>query len=329
MNRQIFPTEALDERERELARIVRALPGGEPPPALDARILRNATDAASSRRRPVGRLLASVGAAWGIGGAAAAVLALGVSWQMWGPAQQSTDAASAPVAIAATEADDDSVAVQFQSPAESASDAMASAPPPPSPPPPPPPVLKSTRSTPSRLQAKAAAPVAAPAPAPRPEPFAADADEHVVSAADVETADVATDAMAAPSAPAQTLAEASAQRQESAIANAASAMAEATGAQSAAASDRAGVANVRAKAAAEQSSAATATVGAVGSGRQRGELSTQRIIEPEAWLTHIRKLRAEGKAGDARISLAQFRKAHPELPIPPDLRPLLPEPGRQ
>ena len=42
MNKQIPTTEALDEQERELARILRALPGGEPPAALDARMLKAA-----------------------------------------------------------------------------------------------------------------------------------------------------------------------------------------------------------------------------------------------------------------------------------------------
>ena len=68
MNKHIPPTEALDEQERELARIVRALPGGEPPPALDARILKAAANAAASTRRPGARWLASAGALWGAGG---------------------------------------------------------------------------------------------------------------------------------------------------------------------------------------------------------------------------------------------------------------------
>ena len=77
------PNEPLDEQEREFARILHALPGGDPPPALDAAILRAATNAAAaSSKRPVRRALASAGALWGIGTAAAAVLALGVAWQM-------------------------------------------------------------------------------------------------------------------------------------------------------------------------------------------------------------------------------------------------------
>lgn len=71
----------LDEDERELARIVRALPGGEPPPALDALILKTAQDAVatspSRRVRRVGWL-----SMWSLGSAAAAVLAVGVGWQL-------------------------------------------------------------------------------------------------------------------------------------------------------------------------------------------------------------------------------------------------------
>src|SRR4249919_3693125 len=76
------PQEPLDAQERELARILRALPAGEPPAALDAKILRAATNAAASSRRPGAKFLASAGALWGIGSAAAAVLALGVAWQL-------------------------------------------------------------------------------------------------------------------------------------------------------------------------------------------------------------------------------------------------------
>lgn len=71
------PLEPLNDNERDLARIVRALPGGEPSMALDARILKAASNAtAASSKRHVGWWVS------GIGTAAAAVLAIGVSWQM-------------------------------------------------------------------------------------------------------------------------------------------------------------------------------------------------------------------------------------------------------
>ena len=77
MNTPLPPIDPPDPHERELARILRALPGGEPPPALDARILRAAHDALA---QPASRKRAlwaggSSGALWGIGSAAAAILA--------------------------------------------------------------------------------------------------------------------------------------------------------------------------------------------------------------------------------------------------------------
>ena len=92
------PTEAFDEQERDLARILHALPAGEPSAALDARILRAAANAAASSRKPQARWLASIGGVWGIGAAAAAVLALGVSWQMLDPSRKMGER-SMPVAV--------------------------------------------------------------------------------------------------------------------------------------------------------------------------------------------------------------------------------------
>ena len=65
----------LDAEEQALARRYRALPDGEPPPALDARIRAQARSAAQAGRpklRPW---------AWGLSTAAAAVLALAMLWQ--------------------------------------------------------------------------------------------------------------------------------------------------------------------------------------------------------------------------------------------------------
>src|SRR5688572_16153438 len=123
------PPEPLDAQERELARVLRALPGGEPPAALDAAILRAAANAAAASRRPGARMLASAGALWGIGGAAAAVLALGVAIQMrYSPDRMPME--SAPRAEAVSDlAEDDAVQVDFGEARESA--ASAAPPPPP------------------------------------------------------------------------------------------------------------------------------------------------------------------------------------------------------
>ena len=76
----------LSDDERELARVVRALPGGEPPAALDALILKAATDAVASsysqKKSPWARGLLGTSALW-IGTAAASVLTIGIGWQVF------------------------------------------------------------------------------------------------------------------------------------------------------------------------------------------------------------------------------------------------------
>lgn len=78
--------ETLNDEERELARVVRALPGGEPPPALDALILKAATDAvassASPKKSPWTKSLLGTSVLW-MGTAAASILTVGVGWQVF------------------------------------------------------------------------------------------------------------------------------------------------------------------------------------------------------------------------------------------------------
>jgi hypothetical protein len=78
--------EILSDEERELARVVRALPGGEPPAALDALILKAATDAvASSHSQKNSRWtkgLLGTSALW-MGTAAASILTIGIGWQVF------------------------------------------------------------------------------------------------------------------------------------------------------------------------------------------------------------------------------------------------------
>lgn len=114
MNSHEAPREALDEDEREFARIVRALPGGDPPPALDARILRAAQDAVAAaparRRRP----LLALGSAWGISSTAAAVLALGVGWQLLNPPGRGLPASDdSPVPVATETSQEQRTEVDF------------------------------------------------------------------------------------------------------------------------------------------------------------------------------------------------------------------------
>ncbi len=75
-------TTPLQDDEAALARVLRALPAGEPPAALDAAILKAATDAISApatAKRP--RHLPT----WALGTAAAAVLAIGIGSQLRPP----------------------------------------------------------------------------------------------------------------------------------------------------------------------------------------------------------------------------------------------------
>ena len=72
----------LPDEEAALARVLRALPAGEPPAALDAAILKAASDAlaAGGAARPRRRL-----PGWAIGTAAAAVLAIGIGMNLRPP----------------------------------------------------------------------------------------------------------------------------------------------------------------------------------------------------------------------------------------------------
>lgn len=78
--------EVLNQEELELARVVRALPGGEPPSALDALILKAATDAVASsatpKKSPWGKGLLGTSVLW-MGTAAASILTVGIGWQVF------------------------------------------------------------------------------------------------------------------------------------------------------------------------------------------------------------------------------------------------------
>jgi hypothetical protein len=40
---------------------------------------------------------------------------------------------------------------------------------------------------------------------------------------------------------------------------------------------------------------------------------------PEDWIEEIRRLKAQGRDADAAAELAEFRRRHPEFPLPVDL----------
>jgi type IV secretory pathway VirB10-like protein len=166
----------LQDDEAALARVLRALPAGEPSARVDAAILAAATDAVGPRENasPSRRRLP----AWALGTAAAAVLAIGVGLQLRPPlAPEAPAPAEAPVSK--QEAAKPAVAMAEMT-AEPSADASAdaaagvgpaAAPPPPPPPAPPAPaaappaeapaldqiVVSGTRITPEAIEAQQAA----------------------------------------------------------------------------------------------------------------------------------------------------------------------------
>ena len=167
----------LQDDEAALARVLRALPAGEPPARVDAAILAAATDAVGPRENatPPRRRLP----AWALGTAAAAVLAIGIGLQLRPPlAPQAPAPAEAPVLQrkaaepAAATAD-----MAAETSADASADAALELAPAAAPPPPPAPAAAPPAESPaldqivvsgSRLQRTEVileeAPVAAPAP---------------------------------------------------------------------------------------------------------------------------------------------------------------------
>lgn len=132
MNTPQDPRQApLQDDEADLARVLRALPAGEPSARVDAAILAAATDAVGPRENaaPPRRRLP----AWALGTAAAAVLAIGIGLQLRPPLapvlqQEAAAPAAAPAEVAA------------ETSADASADAAAGIAPvaaPPAPPPPP------------------------------------------------------------------------------------------------------------------------------------------------------------------------------------------------
>lgn len=296
MNPNLPSTDEFDPQERELARIVRALPGGEPPASLDAKILRAAGDAAAASRRPGARWLAAITPMWGIGGAAAAVLALGVSWQMiYGGPQSTGGTESAAAPAMSDQAEDASVAVEFKQERAVEADqpvaAMPAAPPP-----------AETAAAPRRAIAGRAnrepvaslSPAPAPPPPPPPEPqaFSEDAlDEHVAARPESRAdSGAAANLGAAASAPSPVVADSA---------------------------DRSAMAKSSAEASVAAPSAQSG--GLLARERQQGPM------KPANWLAEIRELRDARRTAEARQSLLEFRRRYPAYVIPSDLAPLLRE----
>lgn len=342
-------SEPLDASERELATALRNLPAGTPSAALDARILAAARQAVAPQPR------ARTVRGWravGLGTAASALIATGLFLRMH---RDGDGLLHLPAATAVPEAARPAAGAQ----ADRAGSADAAAMPPPlpsmpspSPPPemqlPPPPrtpapapapamvpptepamaleapaatvpakpggaaeriddahaqeaaPIAFPRAEPARQERSAAAP-AAPAAAP-PSPVAADVT------APARDDDRLEDRRRAKAAPPPALAQPAAKAVGAAVGTTAPASTAGYGGRKDDTGARSGVKS----AAAAENAPAPANAG------------DEAALAPSVWLDRIRQRLAAGDRDGARASLRRFQQDHPDLPIPDDLRVLLP-----
>lgn len=283
----------LDADERELARVLRALPAGEPPSALDARILAMARDAvvttpllkdeAQPRARRTPRI------AWGLGVAASCVFAAGLVWRMGGFGTESFD-------LVGTERREDAA----PSAANAEPDVQPAAPLPPAPeehisveigvpstparalaPPPPPPPMEAPAPQAAVGSAPAAPPPAPPTP-PAPATPAAAAEAVAESRAEAARArEQATMRMAPEPAPA--------------------------GAWSADASEPAALESL------------TVFGSRVADVQAASVVAEDSNAGPQTWIQRIRARIDRGDTEGARQSLEGFIERYPRKPLPQDL----------
>lgn len=332
------PIDPLTPEERALAdRLARLGPHDGPSPALDAKILAAAHAAVGPRRRSRWLALSSVPASLITGAGMAAVLALvvGVVWQL----RPSAPAPQAP----REEGDMGYVSAQIL---ERPTPAVAPAPPPAEAPAPAraltPPAAKRQAATAPANAARVPAAVAAAADTSAPEQDPHFVDEAVGTGAHSTTAFASEPSAAVESyssAPAPSSPPAPTAAMSVPAPAAEQARAAATGAmqRKAVAGDsqarRRAEQEVAAEAKVEASVAADAAVApapeldaiqVTGSRTAVADLPVRgdSTLEPDAWLQRIRERRDTGDLDGARRSLVLFRKAHPGLRLPDDLRAL-------
>lgn len=336
----------LQDDEIALARVLRALPAGEPSAKVDAAILAAATDAVngaaapaapSSPRRAV-KTVRWLLPGWAIGTAAAAVLAIGVGMQLRPPLAPEPEAASAERAREVP-ADRDEVSVELVDPQERK--VLPTAPPPapvpeayerpgrapPPPPPPPPPVAQPAPPAPV-AEAAEAFPMPAAEPAPAPDADAATLDSIEVTGSRVrapaESGDHARRAhQAAYANRAQREAAAKLEAQTDQAFAEAEAREDVRRERAAETAPEAGLAAPAAAAPAPPSvSDDTAGAGARDAGPTAAVLppvADDRLLAPRDWLERIRERLRQGDRAGARASLLLFVQAHPDAPVPTDL----------
>lgn len=336
--------EPLDAEERDLAaRLGRVGPFEGPSPALDAKILAAAHAAAvtraPNRRRHFAWLGVPPALVTGVGVAAAAVLALGLVWQM---RPQYGDFAPR------GEADSEEEVILIAEPAATASAPVANPPPFPTPSAPPAPAERSSAT--ARMQDSVAAPASAKAtasvPAPAPEAAASDeagllaaqpvapaeekraADASAASANDgfvAEPADTAAQVRKS-HATYTTAARAESERRERASRSAPAA---------AAAPSPPAAAAAPAPAASESDAATLDRIEVTGSRVRNAATAWSEVpvsddsrLAADEWLQRIRARRDDGDLEHARASLRLFQRQHPRVRLPADLRKLLTD-GKQ
>lgn len=335
--------EPLDAEERALAaRLERMGPFEDPSPALDAKILVAAHAAAPARRTSRRGRLAWIGIppalVTGTGIAAAAVLALGLVWQLR-PRISVLPAAEESSAGAGEE-----VFVMAE-PATTPRPQIINPPPLPAEP-----GAASARSAPADRAARAsAATQKAAGPAAEiaaeshaiattpPAPPAAVEEEAATAAADAMVSEPSfvpePPAATAPAAAAAVAAEAevATARRRASYTTSARATAERRERARALAAPQPQAAPTPAPAAAESDDAVLDRIEVTGSRVRNDEAvplsqvatSEDRELEPAEWLERIRARRDEGDLDGARASLRLFRREHPRVRVPEDLRVLL------
>jgi len=345
MNR--FDDEPLSPEERALAdRLARLGPHDGPSPSLDAKLLAAAHAAVAPkqrRRRWLGLTAIPGSLVTGAGMAAALVLVVGTVWQL-----RPSDPAPRP-AFEGEMAPVDAVIIARRQqvvappppPAEAAAPERALSPP-------------SVDRRAAMAQRKTApAPVATAAPAPAPEPEPAPAPARVATVGPDEARHFDASAPAATASEAYSAAPAMAPAAPPAPASAAPEEVDARA--DAARSEAFGLARARqqeslderAKVTAMKQAAAEAEARAQSTTLDRIEVTGNRVkddsglvsdvsgaaltdipvaddtkLDAKAWLERVRARRDAGDVDGARDSLARFRKAHPRVSLPQDLRAL-------
>lgn len=338
-NRERPDIAKLDADERDLAaRLARVGPFDGPPPSLDAKILA-AAHAAAATRKPNrrGHWLAWIGVppamVTGAGVAAAAVLALGLVWQL------RPRPAVLPVGDEATAGSGEEVFIAVE-PAPTTRAPVVNPPPfPAAPAPHAAPAAAAAKQAPTLAGAQAEkaagtpdATLAADAATEAPAMAAPVMEEPAAIDAQVASNAASNQGFAAEPPPAPTATTATAPK-HSTYTSAARATAERR--------ERAAVAATPAPPAptdaAEQDSTTLDRVEVTGSRLKRGDtenyeplskVSVNEDVRLEAgeWLGRVRARRDEGDLDGARASLRLFRRDHPRVRIPDDLRVLLADP---